>query len=495
MSPTDAGFFEHRPDAALRGRFNPSGYFPILLAAAILGVGIGVMACLDPSLSPYHPLWGIAPSYLPRIPFLWTATVVAALSLIGAAVLSWRWAAENRYPLIVIAVTASPAITGINIGNRDAFEASFALALLIWFASAMVERRPVRTPRSVLALLMALSVMTVVSVVNGLVVSILGLHTLIVKFLAVFLIVELVSTPPLLRLAFKTLVVICIISALVALGSEVLYILTGIQISFDDTPASRLKSTPIGKMLRATAFMPATQSLGHLLLVGVALVLLQPGRLIVRLALAGLFLAGIVATFSTGSYIAAGVVVILWPLVQWPSHVLHYLGLVSTAGLIVYFTNLWEKILSFLEKGAGEGLSERIELIKGGFALIQEYPVAGIGVRNSLRVLHLPVHNSYVQMGAELGIAGGVLFTILVAYVTAAAMLAAWRAKEERDQGWCAGLALGMIGVGVHFLSTPLANDYMTYTFFGLAISAALVFRNEYASEKRLTHERPLPTT
>ena len=451
----------------------------ILLA---LGVGVGVLVSFDRALSPYHPLWGILPSWLPHTVWWWTPTALLVLLLLLTAFRGFEWAFERRYALAAVPLLASTTLTGLNIANRDPFEIALLWAVTVWVTTTLAEHRPIRTPRFVLALLLGMSACVVASVVNGRVVSLLGLHTYLAKFMAAFVLIELIATPELHRTALRVLIVISVFSALVALGSEVLFVLTGFQLSLDDAPTARVKMTPIGPLLRATALLPTAQSLGHLLTVGLGLALCRPGALWMRLLLAALIWAGAAATLSTGSLVSTGVILAVWPFVQWPARTLHFLALLVVAGIVVYLSGVLDSAWDALKTIGSWGLNERVELIHGGLRLVSENPLCGCGVRNDLRVLHLPVHNSYLQIAAETGVAGGVLFTLLAAYSLFGCAAAALAARAAEDRAWLTGLALGMCGIAVHFLSEPLANDYLTYAFFGVAIGAATFYRRPAAA-------------
>ncbi len=448
-----------------------------LLPALVIGAGIGVLAGLDRWLSPHHPLWGAVPAFLPHAVWWWTPTALALLVLIVATVRGAEWAFDRRYELAAIGLLASTTLTGINIAARDPFELALILSLAIWLVTTLGENRPVRTPRVALFLLAGLSVCTLASIVNGRVVSLLGVHTYLVKFAAAFILIELILTRALHTKALRALIVISVFSASVALFSEVLFATTGFQLSLDDEPTSRIKDTPLGPLLRATALLPTAQSLGHLLTMGLGLVLCRPGGLVVRLLLGGLLFAGAAATLSTGSLVSAGAVLALWPFVQWPGLALHFLAVLTSLGIVAYLTGVLGKLWEALVVIGSWGLSERVELIKRGLHIVEQYPLCGIGARNALRVLHLPVHNSYVQIASETGSIAGLLFITLTCYAVFCCVAAALRAGAPAQRAWLTGLALGMFGIAVHFLSEPLANDYLTYAFFGLAISALVVYR------------------
>jgi len=124
------------------------------LVALGLGTGMGVLVGFDRTLSPYHPLWGLAPSWLPHAIWWWTPTALLVLLVLFVAVRSLGWAFEQRHALAAILLVASTTLTGVNVAARDPFELALLWALVVWAATTLAEQRPIRTPRLVLALLL-----------------------------------------------------------------------------------------------------------------------------------------------------------------------------------------------------------------------------------------------------------------------------------------------------------------------------------------------------
>jgi hypothetical protein len=75
-------------------------------------------------------------------------------------------------------------------------------------------------------------------------------------------------------------------------------------------------------------------------------------------------------------------------------------------------------------------------------------------------------------MASETGVPSAILFTALVAYLLAGSFAVARSAATESEKRWLTGVALGMLGLFLHLLPEPLANDNLTYTYMGLVASA-----------------------
>jgi hypothetical protein len=445
--------------------------------AAALGVGFGLLVSHDREFSPHHPLWGTLPTLLGHAGWWWTPTALTGFLLLLVAIRWTGWVFEHRFAIAVLALLASTTMTGINIAARDAFELALLLALAVWVVTTLAEHRPIRTPRFPLALLLGMSVCVFASVVNGRGTSLLGLHTYLVKFMAAFLLVELIIDRRLHRAALAAIVYLSVFAAVVALVSQLLFVATGFQLSFDDEPTSRIKNTPLGPLLRTTALLPTAQSLGHLLTMGLGVALCCPGSLLRRLVLGAIIFVGAAGSLSTGTIASTGLVLGLWPFVQWPSLTIHFLAGLLVVGIGVQLSGLLDRFWSGVLVIAEWGLNERVELITGGFAIMAQYPLCGIGVRNATRVLHLPVHNTFVQIGSEAGIVAAVLLTVLTIYTLVGCLAVTLRERDPDTRAWLKGLTLGMFGMSVHCLAEPLANDYLTYAFFGVALSAIALYR------------------
>lgn len=446
------------------------------LLAVALGVGLGLLAAYDPAWAVYHPLWSIfAPSGL-RSAALWTGTAVAVLAVLMVLARRAAWLFERRDAFIIIIVLSSAALTGINIGSRDPFEMAFVLAFTYFWVVTTTEHRPIVLPPVVVVLLSGLGLCAIASMIRGRVPTFFGLPALLSKYVMMILIINFLHSRRLLKTALRTFLIVAALSAVVAILSQLLFVTTGYELTFDDSPEIHHKDTPLGRMLRATAFLPATQTLGHLLIPALALAMLMPCGPIARVLLAGLLLVGTGVTFSTGSIISAAAVVVLGLFVRRPQHSIHYLTLFAIAGLVAYFTGLIDKVYNAFVVTGSFGLTERVELFKGGLELVERHPLLGMGIQNTTRVLHLQVHNAYVQMASEAGILAGVFFTSLVVYVTVICAASAGTAPQPDDRLWLKGLAVGMVGHLIHLSATPLAAEYVSFAYMGLALSAVRLY-------------------
>jgi putative inorganic carbon (HCO3(-)) transporter len=125
----------------------------------------------------------------------------------------------------------------------------------------------------------------------------------------------------------------------------------------------------------------------------------------------------------------------------------------------------------------------RLELWSRALYLMQDFPFTGVGLGMPERVINLlyplftvgpdsqwvHVHNTFLQIGSEMGIPGLIALAALLLAVGAALV----RQARNRQAGVYRGLALGLLGslivFAVHSLvDAPLASPKLMVLFFGL---------------------------
>lgn len=136
-----------------------------------------------------------------------------------------------------------------------------------------------------------------------------------------------------------------------------------------------------------------------------------------RLALALLFLLTILITFSQSAWIIA-LLVLLFLLVKNKT-----MRIISIAVLVVGLP-LFARLegIPFIET---ESYQQRIKLMDSSFGMIKDHPITGVGLNNFIIELPKyqkinsyqdlqPVHNIYLLLLSELGIAGTLLFALFL---------------------------------------------------------------------------------
>ena len=215
-------------------------------------------------------------------------------------------------------------------------------------------------------------------------------------------------------------------------------------------------------------------------------------RLLLGLA-TGIMAIGLAATQSRGGLIAAGVCA-GGALVIWRGRralVLLAIALAAAAAVLFFAANpgAWHRIV---QSNQGSG---RVDIWKVAWRVVHDHPVVGVGFAqfpqvsphyvlqpgalqyvNLIVEKHIVVHNLYLELWAETGIIGLLLFLGLAV----ASLLAGWNAVRRFDalgdaemSGLARGAVLALIAILVTsiFLSNLPAGAYWVLLAFGPALN------------------------
>jgi O-antigen ligase len=199
---------------------------------------------------------------------------------------------------------------------------------------------------------------------------------------------------------------------------------------------------------------------------------------------AALCLTGILLSLSRGGLIGVAAALVIAVILggRWRRRVLAICGMfaVLAVGYFAFFASLpaKQRVLDV----AGGGGTGRLDLWTVGLRMIEAHPLNGVGtsqfavssvhyllrpglIENGAFILTTPkvAHNTYLNIVAELGIVGGVLFVGILLFCVGCAVLAIRRAYEDGDERMeilLRGLAVGIGGylVTLMFLSESYAK-------------------------------------
>src|SRR5262249_55498101 len=148
------------------------------------------------------------------------------------------------------------------------------------------------------------------------------------------------------------------------------------------------------------------------------------------------YLLAIFLTYSRGSML--GMVAVLglagW---KYKSPLVRLLMVAGLAGLLVFASMYWQRDQGFSDITQDITFNERIATFRAGWAMFKDYPLFGIGPGCSMfaYAVYVPadahcgcerqlvVHNSFIQVLSETGIAGVFAFMLLLGF----SMLEAWK--------------------------------------------------------------------
>lgn len=466
-------------------------------AVRVVPVGLGLLlalwVCVDPLIS-LSWLASVVGDAWDLRSFPYVLSLVLACSLAGALLLlpqvHWLWSEKERMAIVFVIIMGEFA--GVQFGRFDVLEIATAILAGSWLILTLVERERTIQVSPVLFFTIAMTFLAILALVNRPPLS--GLVALGEKFVIFFLMVDLIRDRSLIKTAVRLLIWTGACSAVVGIGQFLLFALWGkiyvLDLPMGEDPISVLKPTPLGLMLRATAFFSNPASLNDYLLMasGVTLFAIVSARTWGgRFLYAGAFLLmaiAIVLTWSTMALIALGLMLFILPYVFRPSLTIHYSAAALLLILVSYEAGLLEGAYRTLEALGRDSGSIRMSILDVAAASFQRNPLLGVGIQNFENVSmnffeegpHLkgyPVHNAFLQMATELGIFGGLLFLGIVVFVLMRLALVL-RVDAGQEQWMFKGLLLGFVGIVVHMANEPMAYLGTLWLVIGVIEGAAI---------------------
>jgi probable O-glycosylation ligase (exosortase A-associated) len=222
----------------------------------------------------------------------------------------------------------------------------------------------------------------------------------------------------------------------------------------------------------------------------------------VLIGMIGLDLIAIVLTFSRGGFLtlALSAAIVLWRITRrvGPKYAFMAVGLLLVLAPMVP-TSYYARLATITDVEADETNSaeERQQDILVAIGYIVRHPVVGAGIGNNTLAMNAErgarwaaVHNSYLQVGMELGLPGLILYVAVVAGTLKAVGRVVRRTRGDpahRDLFWLAsGLQISLIAFSFAAMLHPAAYNFYFYYFGGLALATR-------AMHERLAPGRALP--
>lgn len=379
-----------------------------------------------------------------------------------------------------------------SIGRID-----FSEFLLLFYATVLIARAMVRQEKIIVTgfdLLNILFVMFVLlsSVVGGIVVFLSSSMTM-VKFLLIgFLIVNTLKNMDDLKFFLKALVVITLVSALIAIVQEVIYLAFRVPvIGFVDK--SNLKflfeETVFGKILRVPAFFGTYKPFTFFLNTSMMILLnyylynrplKRKWMIFGALSFCVLF-AALLLTLSNDGFLAFLIGVCLSFLIWRPYLVFHFVAFAIAGVIIITGFGLWEDIGNTISAQIQWG-EQRIRLqlaMEGISGFIHKHPWFGAGIQQAERYtghyLGWPAHNSFIEGADEVGIFGllaylGLLFYTFLNLIRMNVM------KQGKSEQWLTrGLLLGFITFMIVLQFHPFFAEKFAWLLMGTIQAVGLI--------------------
>jgi probable O-glycosylation ligase (exosortase A-associated) len=213
-------------------------------------------------------------------------------------------------------------------------------------------------------------------------------------------------------------------------------------------------------------------------------------------------LVAIVLTFSRGGFLTLALCagVVLWRITRraGPKYAFMAIGLLLVLAPMVpssYYTRL--STITDVEADATNSAGERQEDMLVAIDYLLRHPIIGAGIGNNPLAMNeergarwATVHNSYLQVGTELGLPGLILYVAVVVGTIKAIGRVVKRTRADpaqRELFWLAsGLQISLIAFAFAAMLHPTAYHFYFYYFGGLALAAR-------AMHERLAPARPQP--
>lgn len=451
-----------------------------VLLPVLAAVALGALVSHDALFGIHHPFWTSTLELGHARSYLWSASAIALLAVMLYFLAKAPGLYANRYRVAIVLLVTSPAITGFNIGRLDPTDIVAMIGSVFWFATMLGEDRPIQVQRRVLAVLAIIGLAAVASAHNGGIGALLSAPAVALKLLFMFLLCDLIRLVRDHEFAMRMIVYVAAFSAFVALASQLIYQVTGLALTLDDRLDEWFKCFGGFCVLRASGLTPSPQALGHLLIMGISLALFMPCKLRPRILLLGVLVVGAGLTFSYGVLLAIGIILVAYPLVRWPrAYPLILLGY-AMAGWLLHVTGIVAATYSYVVThllGAA-GVNARVWTYRAALEHIVDHPLIGSGALRAIPgSLHFNLaHNAYMQIAFELGLIAAAAFTALGLYVTYAAIRAAIVTTCADTRRWLTGLATGLIGMQIHFMSEPLYTNHIPWIFMGVGCCAVVLY-------------------
>jgi O-antigen ligase len=442
-----------------------------VLAAALVLMDRQIAGLLSRDL---WDMLGLPNAPIRALPFLLLIVLAAT-----AAVIALRRVGDWQAISLVLLIGTSQ-LNGFGFGPLDAFDIALFGLFFVWLGTRALDiDREFRTPPLVwLAAALVIIAFAHMPLLNP-VSWFLGMFGIVRVFLLTVLIIDLCRTPEKLDLALRVFLWVAVASAIVGIVQFALAYFNVFLFTLINPPSSAFKPTPIGFVMRASAFCITAQHFSSFLIYALPIalwrvsVLPSPGRIMT----VAILLCGIIVSWNTGGMLAALAMLVLFPLLRWPALTLHIAILGLTALAAAYYAGLMELVydLTFGDSGVAKGMDQRKTLMELGIEQIGLNPVMGSGLRGFGQVdgnyWTRPVHNVLFQALAELGIFGG-LVLVSIFFVLTVETVRLYRVPSAKRHAVYCGLSL--LGVTVLSQSEPNIDQSNLWLVLSL-IQAAVV--------------------
>lgn len=399
-------------------------------------------------------LFGARPLLVDDLPWLLTSGVVV-LMLAAAGFFAWviRCGGLDRPALAMLAFAmiadAIPAVMQIGLG--------LVLVVLVRRVLADGDVHLPLSPLLIPLLLVIISYATSFLVMPDAAALMPNLlYRLTSNFAVVVLLPGILRTRRQIEIFFHMLLACACLSVAVEWVQLALSFATGYPITFTDGSYTHV-STPWGIFPRLTGLMyhPNLQSncISTIAILALWFGLRPRGTLpvarrVTYLAAYVWLALGVVFTFSRSGWLSLGVATMLVPLVRYPRFAPAYVLILGVAGVIGWQTGLLKLGYEFVEGLNQASADFRWHIDHLAMEAFYTHPWLGIGTTGVLdydNPWKLQVHDTYLQIAAEMGVVGILAFATFGALILGRLLLALVRSKFAFDRDWILGLLVASV--------------------------------------------------
>lgn len=441
--------------------FGPLGSVFVVLA----GLGIGVLVAWLVNLDHAYGEWflfhrGRRESVVRSIPMLFTYFSWIMFALLIA------WCA-----LVYVHGESDRPILGLLVFSLFAdvipflYQGSLAILLLLLLFRTIRHRDfPLRLSPILIAIpLILISYLITLLKAPGMTASDFIFRLSYMAMLVVF--PSIIRTRRQLRILFHYLIIGAILSSTFSYVQYVLSILLGQAVTFAPGAAGRAAS-PIGILPRATGLMAIPNHFSNTICPVITMLLFfatRPRRLlpastrVLYLAIAAYLSLAVGLSFSRSGWLALGAVVLLIPVLRWPRIILPYGLFLGAAALVVWQSGFAKWLYETVKALGGGSVDFRWHMNHIGVMAWLTDPLFGRGIGTILSFFNpynLAVHDTYLQILADMGLFGLANFLILFGILGYRSFSRLAKTRDRVDRDWLIGVIIGFAIILVQCLFT-----------------------------------------
>jgi hypothetical protein len=373
----------------------------------------------------------------------------------------------------------------------------FGMFVIWWFVHVFVvkEYKIVGSPLHFFNL--ALLICAILSMTNSGLLIAFNMLPLVKAMIFSFFIVDIVRSKEWTVYFLKTLLVVTVLSALIGIFQEIVFLLRGTILVEVDQKSLKfiLESTPFGTFLRVPAYTGMHLFLANYLVISILIglnaflyfntIMTRREKSFLKFAIV-IMAAALVLTFSKTNMLGLAFGITLSIFMKWRQRSIHFVFLLLLVLVATYYFGLWDMAYKHFAKDlelSGD-LGLRVQLMKRGIeGFIYKYTLLGVGIGRggeyTRDVMGWGAHNAFILAADEVGIIGFTVFLSLFMYAFYRLITAISVLKEPYEKNLVKMLLAGLTAYVVNIQFQPDFLSYYNWLLIGFIESTVIVLRKE----------------